>query len=54
MATEMVVSSISQDDLASNPTQVKLQLTTRNADISLPEKTGPILVNTSKYKGLGL
>ncbi|MCJ1479294.1 ribosome biogenesis protein ytm1 [Lambiella insularis] len=27
--------------------QVKLQLTTRHADISLPEKTGPILVNTN-------
>ncbi|MCJ1385250.1 ribosome biogenesis protein ytm1 [Xylographa soralifera] len=28
-------------------TQVKLQLTTRHSDISLPENTGPILVNTN-------
>ena len=42
---------ISQDDQTafSSHTQVKLQLTTRHADISLPENTGPVLVNTSVY-----
>lgn len=30
-------------------TQVKLQLTTNQPDIALPESTGPILVNTSKF-----
>ncbi|MCJ1470093.1 ribosome biogenesis protein ytm1 [Pseudocyphellaria aurata] len=29
------------------PSQVKLQLTTRHTDISLPDNTGPILVNTN-------
>ena len=29
--------------------QVRLQLTTRHADISLPENTGPILVPTGRY-----
>ncbi|MCJ1400670.1 ribosome biogenesis protein ytm1 [Xylographa trunciseda] len=33
--------------LDSSNTQVKLQLTTRHLDISLPENTGPILVNTN-------
>ena len=28
--------------------QVKIQLTTRHDDISLPEKAGPILVNTGE------
>lgn len=50
MATETVVSSASLSDFQSNPRQVKLQLTTRNADISLREKTGPILVNTRNPK----
>ena len=32
-----------------NPqTQIRLQLTTKHADISLPENTGPILVPTSE------
>ena len=50
MATETITPSASQNDLLPNLTQVKLQLMTRHADISLPEKTGPILVNTSKLK----
>ena len=50
MAAETVTQSVGQSDLLPNPTQIKLQLTTRHADISLPEKTGPILVNTSKLK----
>ena len=30
-------------------TQVRLQLRSRQADISLPDNTGPILVNTSMH-----
>lgn len=35
---------------ASSQAQLKLQLNTRHSDISLPENTGPILVNTSMIK----
>ena len=46
MASEAVASNAG--DLSSpNTSQVKLVLTTREADISLPENSGPILVNTS-------
>lgn len=48
MASEASPSNIGNDPTFSPPSQVKLQLTTRHADISLPENTGPILVNTSK------
>ena len=37
-----------KDSIRLPSTQVKLQLTTRHSEISLPENTGPILVNTSK------
>ena len=43
-----------KDSVGLSNTQVKLQLTTRHPDISLPESTGPILVNTSKCKPLFL
>ena len=32
---------------ADSTTQVRIQLSTRHSDISLPENPGPILVNTS-------
>ncbi|MCJ1436097.1 ribosome biogenesis protein ytm1 [Xylographa pallens] len=36
-----------KDPVGLSNTQVKLQLTTRHPDISLPENTGPIIVNTN-------
>ncbi|MCJ1395574.1 ribosome biogenesis protein ytm1 [Xylographa bjoerkii] len=36
-----------KDLIGLSNTQVKVQLTTRHSDISLPENTGPILVNTN-------
>lgn len=42
------MASESNDPVLPAPSQVKLQLTTRHADIALPENTGPILVNTRK------
>ena len=39
---------MADQDQSSFQAQVKLQLTTKEPDISLPENTGPILVNTSK------
>ena len=38
--------------VVSPQTQVKVQLSTRQPDISLPEPTGPILVNTSRLNPL--
>lgn len=52
MASEASPSILENDPTVSPPSQVKLQLITRHADISLPENTGPILVNTSKSNWL--
>ena len=43
MASDLIVTDNAR------PTQVRLQLKSRHADISLPENTGPILVNTSTW-----
>jgi hypothetical protein len=40
---------MTEETKVSAPTQVKLQLITRDTDLSLPEHTGPILVNTSMF-----
>ena len=45
-----VANMVDHDITEVTHTQVKLQLTTRHADISLPENTGPILVNTSEHE----
>ena len=46
-----IITNMVENDLATvTQTQVKLQLTTRHADISLPDDTGPILVNTSEHE----
>ena len=47
MATDIPLTNSAAHDDSQRTSQVRLQLSTRNADISLPENPGPILVNTS-------
>ncbi|MCJ1428262.1 ribosome biogenesis protein ytm1, partial [Sticta canariensis] len=47
MASTASPSGLENDATFAPTSQVKLQLTTRHADISFPENTGPILVNTN-------
>ena len=52
MASDVIPPNLKDDIVPSPQSQVKLQLTTRHSDLSLPENTGPILVNTSKCYAL--
>lgn len=47
MATETIIASANGMATPDPPSQVRVQLSTRHPDISLPENPGPILVNTS-------
>lgn len=47
MATETLAATASGTAIFDPPSQVRVQLSTRHPDISLPENPGPILVNTS-------
>ena len=47
MATAIPLTNSAAHDNLQRISQIRLQLSTRNADISLPENPGPILVNTS-------
>lgn len=48
MATETTLQNVNVTADQKSHSQVKIQLTTRHPDISLPETPGPILVSTSK------
>lgn len=47
MATEATIANADGIATFTSPSQVRVQLSTRQPDISLPENPGPILVNTS-------
>ena len=47
MSMETMTSNSNSMNTSDSPSQVRVQLSTRHADISLPENPGPILVNTS-------
>ncbi|MCJ1276773.1 ribosome biogenesis protein ytm1 [Puttea exsequens] len=47
MATAEPPASGDGNTISSSPSSVKIQLSTRHPDVSLPENPGPILVNTS-------
>ena len=47
MARETITASSNDMDASDSHSQVRVQLSTRHPDISLPENPGPILVNTS-------
>ena len=47
MASETILANASTLGKNQSSTQVRIQLSTRHPDISLPEVPGPILVNTS-------
>ena len=47
MAMETIIADANGIAASTSPSQVRVQLSTRYPDISLPENPGPILVNTS-------
>ena len=49
MATDTITTGVKGNAMSTSDsaTQVRVQLSTRHPDISLPENPGPILVNTS-------
>lgn len=47
MAMETVTADSNGMDTSDSHSQVRVQLSTRHPDISLPDNPGPILVNTS-------
>jgi hypothetical protein len=49
MATDIRMSEATEAPEPLANLQVKVEFTTRHADIELPENTGPILVPTRKY-----